>query len=488
MTGRSTTESDGRFVGDLPLTTAAAAANHVEPDDTVLVSGFGSVGDPKAVPEALAASGSDRSLTVISGGSVGPPIDTELVEAGAVSKRLPFVAQDAARTAINDGHIAFHDPHVGRAGEAIETGVLADADMAIVEATAVGEDMLIPSTSVGGTPAFVAAADRLIVEVNHAQPRSLQQVHDIYRPGLPPDRDPIPLASPGDRIGSPRIRFDPGKLVAVVETDRLDSPYTFREPSETDQAIAANLVEFLGDEMERNAAVAEALTLQFGVGSLGNAMMSGIADLDTGGRSVAYFGEVIQDGLLDLMDAGLLDAASATSLALSAEGQTRLFADIDRYAEDVVLRPVDVSNRAELIDRFGVIAINSALEVDLYGHVNSTHVDGRRLVGGVGGSGDFNQNALVAVTALPSSLRGGRSRVVPHTPHVDHTEHDIDVIVTEEGVADLRGSSPIGRATAIIEHCAHPDYRDELRRYLSRSRRSGGHLPYDPTAAIDWRR
>jgi succinyl-CoA:acetate CoA-transferase len=236
--------------------------------------------------------------------------------------------------------------------------------------------------------------------------------------------------------------------------------------------------------VERTPVFADAVRLQFGVGSLGNALMSRLERADIGDRDLVYFGEVIQDGLLDSLDDGELRSASATSLALSAEGQERFFDHIGRYAEDVVLRPTDVSNSPALVDRFGVVAVNSALEVDLLGNANSTHVRGRDVVNGIGGSGDFNRAALVSVVALPSTASGGDlSRIVPAVPHVDHTEHDIDVVVTDRGVADLRGLSPAERAEAITASCAHPDYRERLTDCLD----GDGHVPVDPAAAAEWR-
>ena len=475
-----------RIEGDRPVTDAASAAADVPADATMLVSGFGSVGYPKAVPLALADSDRDLALTVVSGGSVGEEVDVALVEAEAVARRYPYQARSPAREAANDGRMAFADRHISTLGDDVRFGGLADPDVAVVEAVAVGEDWLIPSGSVGHTPAYVESADSLIVEVNHAQPRSLAGFHDIYRPALPPERDPVPLSAPGERIGDPKIRFDPDDLTAVVETDRRDEPYEFRDPTGTDRAIAANLRSFVTDEVERSPLFADSVRLQFGVGSLGNALMGALADADFGGRELVYFGEVIQDGLLDLLDDGQLASASATSLALSAEGQNRLFANAERYAEDVVLRPADVSNRPALIDRFGVVAVNSALEVDLYGHANSTHVDGSRVLNGIGGSADFTRNAALSIIALPATVGGDRSRIVPMVPHVDHTEHDVDAVVTEHGVADLRGTAPRERARLLVENCAHPDYRDRLDAYLDRALDGGGHEPHDLDAAFSF--
>jgi succinyl-CoA:acetate CoA-transferase len=476
-----------RIVGDVPVVAAETAAAHVADDATVLMSGFGSVGYPKAVPLALADADRDLALTVVTGGSAGEEIDVRLLESGAIARRYPYQARPPAREAVNDGTVAFADRHISTLGDDVQFGGLVEPDVAVVEAVAVGEDWLIPSMSVGQTPAFVDSVDSLVVEVNRAQPRALERFHDIYRPELPPEREPVPLSAPGERIGGPRIEFDPEALDAVVETDRRGDPYDFRDPTADDRAIAENLREFLTDEVSASPLFEESVRLQFGVGSLGNALMGALGEADFGDRDLVYYGEVIQDGLLDLLDDGRLRTASATSLALSADGQDRLFDDPERYAEDVVLRPGDVSNRPALIDRFGIVAVNSALEVDVYGHVNSTHVDGSRMRNGIGGSGDFTRNAALSVIALPSMAGDDISRVVPMVPHADHTEHDGDVIVTEHGVADLRGTAPRERSRLLVENCADPAVRSELDAYLDDATAAGGHEPHDLDAAFSWR-
>lgn len=477
-----------RLQGAVPEMSAAAAAEQIPPDATVVTSGFGSVGYPKAVPLAIADSDRRRSLTVITGGSVGEEIDTELVQSEDMRRRFPYLGTQTARDAANAGDLAFHDEHISQLADGVRSGQFGSVDVALIEAVATGRDWLIPGPCIGQTPGYVEAADQLIVEVNRAQPRGVRQLHDIYCPSLPPDRAPIPLENPTGRIGDEYVTFDPEKLAAVVETDRRDSTYDFRDPTETDRTIAANLGSFLGAETERNPALAESVRVQFGVGSLGNALASTLADIDIGGRDLVYYGEVIQDGVLDLLDAGRLAGASATSLALTQEGQDRFIDSIDEYSDDIVLRPSSVSNGAELIQRFGVVTINTALEVDLHGHVNSTHIDGTHVINGVGGSGDFNRNALVTVAALPSSAKGGEtSRVVPMVPHVDHTKHDIDVVVTEQGVADLRGKEPRERADELVS-VAHPSFRAALREYIDRGRQYGGHAPRDLETALSWPR
>jgi succinyl-CoA:acetate CoA-transferase len=484
-------EAIDRTNGEVPLRSAPEAAAMVPADAGLAVSGFGGVGYPKAVPLALAEGGRDLSLSIVSGGGVGAEIDTALIEAEAIERRYPFQADARIREAINERSVAFHDRHISRLGDEVEFGGLLDVDTAIVEAVAVGPDWLVPSTSIGLTPSFVAAADELIVEVNREQPLALRRMHDVYRRSPPPNREPIPLTEPGGRIGTNRIEFPEEKLVGVVETAQRDDPYTFREPTETYDRIAGHLARFLEKELEANPVFDDRICLQFGVGNLGNAISEALTRIEFGDTEVAYFGEVFQDGLLELLDDGTLESASATSLALSADGQNRLFDDIERYTSKTVVRNADVSNSPELIRRFGVVGINSAVDVDVYGNANSTHIGGTRVVNGIGGSGDFNRNAIVSVVALPATAGGGDiSRVLPLVRHVDHTEHDVDVFITEHGVADVRGCSPVERAETIVERCADPRFRPALEAYLERAREGegGGHHPLDVETVFEWER
>lgn len=470
-----------------PVMDAETAAQSIEADATLLTSGSGGVAYPKAVPSALASSDRSLALTVITGGTVGDEIDVDLVESGAVARRFPYQNQAASRDAINDGRIAFHDQHLSQYSDKVEHFYRGHT-VAVVEAIAVGEDWFVPSLAVGPTPAYVDRADELLIELNDNPPLEVGDLHDVYRPGSPPEREPVPLTAPDERIGERKVRFDPGKLRGVVRTGRTGSQaYSFRDPTEIDEAIAGNFIEFLKEESRTVEAFSDTICLQFGAGSLGNALMGSLKSVDVDGRDLVYYGEIIMDGLLDMIDAGKLKSASATALALSDEGQQRLVEDIQRYAEDIVLRPSGISNDPSIITQFGVIGVNSALEVDIYGHANSTHVNGTHLVNGVGGSGNFIRNGFVGVVALPSVTSDGTSRIVPMVPHVDHTEQDIDIVITEQGVADLRFCSPLERAERLIASCAHPDVRDDLRSYLDEAEsETGGHIPHDLTAAVSW--
>jgi acyl-CoA hydrolase len=159
--------------------------------------------------------------------------------------------------------------------------------------------------------------------------------------------------------------------------------------------------------------------------------------------------------------------ASSCSLTVTNQVLKKVYDNLDWFRSRIVLRPQEISNSPEIIRRLGIISVNTAIEVDIFGNVNSTHVMGRKLMNGIGGSGDFTRNAYISIFSCPSTQKSGKiSTIVPMVSHTDHSEHSVQVVATENGVADLRGKDPGERAAAIIDHCAHPDYRDQLRAYL----------------------
>lgn len=106
------------------------------------------------------------------------------------------------------------------------------------------------------------------------------------------------------------------------------------------------------------------------------------------------------------------------------------------------------------------------------------------MMNGLGGSGDFTRNAYISIYTCPSVAKGGKiSAIVPMVSHVDHSEHSVKVLITEQGIADLRGKSPRERAKAIIDNCVHPDYKDALREYLAKT--PTGQTPIDLYRCFD---
>ena len=475
---------------------ADAAAALITPGTVVGMSGFTGAGYPKAVPLALAhrietahAAGEDFTIKVWTGASTGPELDGALAKARGIDFRLPYNSDPIAREQINAGQMAYFDMHLSQVAPMAWQGFLGPLDVALVEVSAILPDgSLVPSSSVGNNKTWLDRADRVILEVNRWQHPALHGMHDIYYgTALPPNRRPIPLVKPDDRIGQLTFRCDPAKVVAVVETDTPDRNLPFKAPDASARAIAAHLMDFFAHEVARGRLPRSLLPLQSGVGNIANAVLSGL--LDSPFEDLTAYTEVLQDGMLDLLAAGKLRMASATAFSLSPEAAHALNAEMDRFRDRIILRPQEISNHPEIVRRLGCIAMNGMVEADIYGNVNSTHVMGSRIQNGIGGSGDFARNAFISIFMAPSTAKGGAiSTIVPQVSHVDHINQDVQVIVTEQGLADLRGLSPKQRADLVIAKCVHPAFRDRLADYYARALRDswGKHSPVLLTEALSW--
>ena len=466
-----------------------AAAELFADGMTVGMSGFTRAGDCKAVPFALAerAAREPLSITLMTGASLGNDIDKVLTDANVISRRIPFQSDPTLRRKINAGEVMFIDQHLSETVEQLRAGQIAPVDIAVVEATAITENGgIVPTTSVGNSASFAVLAKKIIVEINLTMPEGLEGLHDIYIPTYRPHRLPIPLISPEQRIGLPYIPVDPEKIVAIVVTQKADSPSNVLPPDAETRAIAGHLNDFLAHEVKAGRLSPALQPLQAGIGTIANAVLHGM--LDSPFHDLRMYSEVLQDSTIELLDAGRLSFASASSITLSKDTYERVLGDIERYKSRLVLRPQEISNHPEVIRRLGLITINTALECDIYGNVNSTHVGGTHMMNGIGGSGDFARNGYLSFFVTPSVAKDGKiSCIVPMCSHVDHTEHDTQIIVTEQGLADLRGLSPRKRAQAIIDHCAHPDYRPLLQDYFDRARKQGAqHTPHLLGEALSW--
>ncbi|KZZ93920.1 Acetyl-CoA hydrolase/transferase [Ascosphaera apis ARSEF 7405] len=303
---------------------------------------------------------------------------------------------------------------------------------------------------------------------------------------VPPYRQPYMITKPEDRIGTPYIPVDPSKIVAVVEANYMDKTEPVTAPDETSRAIAVNIVEFLKHEVKHGRLPENLLPIQSGIGNIANAVVAG---LNHGGfKHLKVWTEVLQDSFLDLIDDGSVDFATATSVRFSPDGFERFYKGYDTYLPKLLLRSQQVSNSPEIIKRLGCIGMNTPVEVDIYAHANSTNVMGSRMLHGLGGSADFLRNSKYSIMHTPSARKSktdptGVSCIVPFATHIDQTEHDLDVVVTEQGLADVRGLSPRERARVIINKCAHPDYKPILTDYLDRAefeclKKGMGHEPH----------
>ncbi|MDR3214542.1 MAG: acetyl-CoA hydrolase/transferase family protein [Azoarcus sp.] len=477
------------------IMSADDAAAFVNPGDNVGVSGFTGSGHPKEVPQALArrieaAAGRGETFRVglLTGASTAPECDGVLFQVNGVAFRTPYQSDPDCRNRINAGEADYVDVHLSHVAQNAAWGHYGKLDVALIEITAILDDgRLVPSTAIGNNQTWLDLADRVILEVNAAQSARLEGMHDIYSVGLPPHRKPIPVSATADRVGEPYLRVDPKKVVAVVETNCLDRDTKFSEPDENSRRIAGHILDFLQHEVKKGRIPANLLPLQSGVGNVANAVMAGLNDGPY--ENLTAYTEVLQDGMLDMIRSGKLVCASATAVSFSAKALTDFNANIDEYRKRIILRPQEVSNHPEVIRRLGIISMNGMLEADIYGNVNSTHVLGSRMMNGLGGSGDFARNAYLSIFMTPSTAKGGAlSCIVPMVAHVDHTEHDVQVLVTEHGLADLRGLAPRQRARRVIDKCADPRFRPALDDYLARAEKgaNGKQTPHLLGEAFNW--
>lgn len=468
----------------LKFISAEEAASLVKHNDNVGFSGFTHAGCPKVVPVAIAklaeeehAKGNSFKIGVFTGASTGDSIDGSLTRAKAIKFRTPYQTNKDMRVALNNGEFDFFDLHLSQLAQEIRYGFLGKINVAVVEACDVTESgEIVPTTGVGITPTICRLADIVIVELNKSVPTKLRGIHDMYELQDPPKRREIPIYEVQNRVGLEYVKVDPAKIY-VVETNKDGEGGGFAPVDDVTARIGNNVAEFFVTELKAGRIPAHFLPIQSGVGNIANAVLASMGSNPAIPRFEVYT-EVIQDAVIDMMQQGNISFASGCSLTVSNEVLHKFYEDLSFFKNKLVLRPSEISNNPGLARRLGIIALNTAIEVDIFGNVNSTHVNGTKMMNGIGGSGDFTRNSYLSIFLTPSTAKNGTiSCIVPKVTHEDHNEHSVKIIVSEYGVADLRGKGPRNRAEEIIEKCAHPDYRPLLHDYLNRGVK--GHIPQD---------
>jgi len=439
----------------------------------IAISGFTKTGEPKVFLPALARHLSQYApktkIGLFSGASLSEDVENPI--ASFVGKRGPYMSSSVSRRMINAGEMDFTDVHLSAFARNLVYGFYGDIDLAVVEVSRIRPDgSVVLSSSVGISPEALTIAKKVILEVNPSMP-DYTGFHDIALPSVHPRVSwPIPIVNVGDRVGTPYVEFDKSKVVAIVASDKPDYPINFKPTTETDRKIAENVIDFLLYCHKTFKWGKRLPPVQSGVGNVANAIVGELYKSPF--QKIRFWTEVFQDGMMRYVeDDDKFESASATAFSFSDEGRLEFMRLFKQCREKVVLRPMWLSNNAELISRLYVIAMNTPIEVDIYGHVNSTHVDGSRVVNGLGGSGDFFRHAYLSIVHTPSvrRLKDGRtvSCVMPYVRHIDHTEHDINCVVTEQGFAlNTEIRSARRRAEDIIAKCAHPHFRPVLRDYL----------------------
>ena len=473
--------------------TAAEAAAMIKNGENLALSGFTPAGAPKAVTRELAdiaikehEAGREFKVGLFTGASTGQSTDGVLTLANALKYRAPYTTNGDFRKSVNMGEIPYNDLHLSHMAQELRYGFYGDIDWAILEVCDIeecGDDYHVYLTAAGGiSPTAARLAKHIILELNAFHNPNAKFIHDVYEPLDPPYRKPIPIINVGDRIGVPYVVVPKSKLVGVVECNLPDEARGFKDSDPVTDTIGHLTAEFLVNEMHQGRIPKEFLPLQSGVGSTANAILGALGK-DKNVPDFNVYTEVIQDAVVEMLINGRVKDASACSLTVSNDCLMQVYDNMDHLKDHLTLRPSEVSNNPEIIRRLGIIAINTAIECDIYGNVNSTQISGTKMMNGIGGSGDFERNAYISIFTCPSTAKGGLiSSIVPFVSHQDHSEHDVNVIVTEQGVADLRGKCPMERAELIINNCAHPDYKPLLREYLRIAK--GGHTHHNLPAAF----
>lgn len=466
-----------------PLLTADEAAAFINHDEVIGFSGFTPAGSPKVIPTAIAAKArvehdANRAfkIGVITGASTGPSLDGELAKADAIKFRTPYQSDKDLRASINAGKTHFFDMHLSLLPQYVRYGFLGKLDWAVVEAADVSVDgKILLTTSVGAAPTFLSQAKRILIEVNARHPKELLGFHDIYEPESPPHRRPIPICNAEDRIGTQRVWVDPRKIAGIVHSNRPDEVRDFSPVTEVTNRIGQNVAEFLAAELRNGNIPKGFLPIQSGVGNVANAVLGAMGEHPEIPRFQMY-SEVIQDSVIELVKQDRCSFVSGVSLTVTDPVLQDIYDNLENFHGRLLLRPQEIANNPEIVRRIGIISINTALEADIFGNINSTHVLGQKMMNGIGGSGDFTRNAYISIFTCPSTAKDGNiSAIVPMCSHMDHSEHSVQVLVTEHGVADLRGKDPRERAAAIITNCVDPSYQDLLWKYFKLT--ENGHTP-----------
>lgn len=472
---------------------ADEAAKLVNNGDICGMGGFTPAGAPKDVPTAIAkraeafhAEGKEFQIGMYTGASTGDSCDGALARAHAIRFRTPYQGNKDLRTELNAQGAHYFDMHLSELAQDLRYGFMPKPDFAIIEACDLVEKdgmvEIVLTAGVGNAPTFCRLADKVIVEWNEAMPATMRGLHDLYEPQDPPQRREIPVYSPSDRIGVDCITIPAEKLVAVVRTNRPNEVGKFTPLDETTERIGQNVAAFLEKEMQEGRIPASFLPIQSGVGNVANAVLGALGE-NKNIPAFEMYTEVIQDSVVGLMKEGRCKFASGCSLTIGADKLQDILDHLDFFRDKIVLRPQEISNNPELARRMGLITINTALEADIFGNINSTHVCGTKMMNGIGGSGDFTRNAYISIYTTPSTAKGGAiSAFVPMVSHLDHSEHSVKIIITEHGIADLRGKSPIERAHEIIDNCVDPEYRPLLNEYLEMAKTA--HTPHTLSCAL----
>jgi len=450
---------------------------------TVAMSGWAMAGYPKVLPEIIDArrrNGENISINLITGANV-PWIDDVLSSDRCISSRAPMIASRTLASQVNEGVVKYREQQMNKMPKMLKNNCFGNIDIAIIEAVEILEDgKIIPSSSSGMSQYFLDSAKTIIIELNRNQLPLLKNLHDIYIPESFPNTNPIPLTSVTQRIGVNYLKVDQSKVIYIVETDVPERISSSNKGSDITEKIVKNLFSFLCKEYKNSILP----PVQLGFGTLADAIAHGFKNSCF--SNVQFYCGGITDPVLELLYEGIATEISTGGIGLT-DKTIEMLKNIDNLEQKIVIRNGDISNSAEIINRLSLISINTGIEIDIYGNVNSSHIYGSKVVNGIGGGAGFAQNAGLSVIVMPSTTNNGNiSGIVPMVFHQDISEHDVDVIITDQGIADIRGLDDRSRAELIINECSSEIYKPLLKSYYTKACLNGGHHPQDPVEAYKW--
>ncbi len=418
------------------IVTAEEAVRVIQSGQRLFLTGNVSV--PFQILDALVAYAPElrdveicQALTVGNPAYVGPEME------GHLRVNTMFISANI-RKAVQEGRADFTPVLLSEFPLLFKNGVL-PVDIALIHVSLPDEHGFCSlGVEVGLTKTAAESAKIIIAEVNEQMPRTL-----------------------GDAF----IHVSRLNYIVPVDYPIPELPMTTGEPSETVQKIAAHIAELIPD----------GATMQMGIGAVPDAVLKFLRDK----KDLGVHTELFSDGVIDLVEAGVITSARKTLhqgkiIAGFILGTQRLYDWVDDNPMIEMHRTEYVNDPFVIAQNERMVAINSAIEVDLTGQVCADSI-GPRLYSGVGGQLDFIYGASrskggVPIIALPSDTTTSSGKrfsritaMLKRGAGVVTTRNHVRYVVTEYGVADLYGKTIRQRAQALIG-IAHPDFREDLRK------------------------
>ncbi|WP_298279305.1 acetyl-CoA hydrolase/transferase C-terminal domain-containing protein [Ferroplasma sp.] len=451
-----------------------ALKKHMKNIGSIAFGGMGGQSVPKVIPTAMSENSEYfPGMTIYTGGGTTKTFEKNM-SGLQIIRRFYYLSDANSRLAVNSGKTMMMDYGVSKYSQLLYSGSRNSIDVAVIEATAIEKGGVILSLSVDVIPELVNASRKVIIEINRKKP-NLKGLHDIYRKK---ENVILQLRNVHKKIGTPTLKINSRKIGAIVYSDQDEESASSygKTPSET-KPLSENIWRVLAEKIRFN----EKMPLQVGAGSIASSLIDASPF-----ENLKIWCEISPSRWLNYTDSkiGSISASAIYSIPGEESYTTKFLENYREYSGKIILRPNNITNSPELISRLGVIVVQQAIEIDIFGSVNVSHINGN-IYNGVGGSIDFCSAGKYVIVVFTSTVDNGKkSRIIPLLTCVDIPRHLVDFVVTEIGIADLRWKDPRERAVEIINKCAHPDFRDSLLKYFNSL--NSMHMPSNIDRVIKW--